>query len=228
MNLDALFTLNCGMYILCSGTEKEPSGLIINALVQVTAFPNQVIASVNKESLTHKAIDRSGVFTVSVLERETPLQLIGLYGFFSGKNKAKFSNVKYFIGKTGAPVITEHSVAYLEAKMVSKLDAGTHFLYLGEVLEAEFLNPELKPMLYTYYRDVKGGKVPRTAATYHASPGEEQGVFDRYRCKVCGYIYDSRYGDPDSGIEPGTPFDDLPFQWTCPICGAQRDQFEQV
>jgi len=50
----------------------------------------------------------------------------------------------------------------------------------------------------------------------------------RYRCTVCGYIYDPEKGDPDSGIEPGTSFQKLPDSWVCPICGATKDQFEEV
>ena len=50
---------------------------------------------------------------------------------------------------------------------------------------------------------------------------------DKYVCQVCGYIYDPAVGDPDSGIEPGTPFDDLPDDWTCPVCGASKDDFEK-
>ena len=50
---------------------------------------------------------------------------------------------------------------------------------------------------------------------------------DNYVCQVCGYIYDPALGDPDSGIEPGTPFEDLPDDWTCPVCGATKDDFEK-
>lgn len=50
---------------------------------------------------------------------------------------------------------------------------------------------------------------------------------DKYVCQVCGYIYDPAVGDPDSGIEPGTPFNDLPDDWTCPVCGATKDDFEK-
>ena len=50
----------------------------------------------------------------------------------------------------------------------------------------------------------------------------------RYECSVCGYIYDPADGDPDSGIAPGTPFEDLPDNWACPICGASKDQFAPI
>ncbi len=48
------------------------------------------------------------------------------------------------------------------------------------------------------------------------------------RCVICGYIYDPEQGDDTQGIQPGTKFEDLPDDWTCPLCGATKDQFEEV
>jgi rubredoxin len=48
----------------------------------------------------------------------------------------------------------------------------------------------------------------------------------KYRCNVCGYIYDEALGDPDSGIQPGTKFEDLPDDWACPVCGVTKTDFE--
>lgn len=45
-------------------------------------------------------------------------------------------------------------------------------------------------------------------------------------CTNCGYTYDPEAGDPDSGIEPGTPFENIPDDWVCPVCGVTKDQFE--
>ncbi|MFZ5515052.1 MAG: rubredoxin [Candidatus Zhuqueibacterota bacterium] len=50
----------------------------------------------------------------------------------------------------------------------------------------------------------------------------------KYVCVICGYIYDPKKGDPDSDIEPGTGFDDLPDDWVCPVCGADKSQFEET
>lgn len=50
----------------------------------------------------------------------------------------------------------------------------------------------------------------------------------KYRCKVCGYIYDPELGDPDGGIPAGTAFENLPATWVCPACGAEKDQFEAI
>ena len=44
----------------------------------------------------------------------------------------------------------------------------------------------------------------------------------KWKCNVCGYIYDEDAGDPDSGIDPGTKFEDIPDDWSCPVCGATK------
>ena len=51
---------------------------------------------------------------------------------------------------------------------------------------------------------------------------------DKWECTVCGYIYDPTIGDPTTDIKPGTSFEDLPEEWTCPECGATTDLFEQI
>ena len=51
---------------------------------------------------------------------------------------------------------------------------------------------------------------------------------EKYECLVCAYIYDPEEGDPDQGIEPGTPFEELPEDWVCPDCGVGRDMFEKL
>ena len=48
----------------------------------------------------------------------------------------------------------------------------------------------------------------------------------KYVCSVCGYVYDPEKGDPADGIEAGTPFESLPDDWVCPVCGASKDQFD--
>lgn len=50
---------------------------------------------------------------------------------------------------------------------------------------------------------------------------------ERWICSICQYVYDPAQGDPDRGIAPGTPFESLPEDWTCPLCGAGKDVFEK-
>ncbi len=51
---------------------------------------------------------------------------------------------------------------------------------------------------------------------------------DKYRCIVCGYEYDPQAGDPDNGVEPWTPFENVPDSWVCPECGVGKDMFEKI
>jgi rubredoxin len=57
---------------------------------------------------------------------------------------------------------------------------------------------------------------------------EEVKPMAKYECTVCGYIYDPEQGDPDSNIPPGTPFEELPDDWVCPVCGAEKSEFKKV
>ena len=52
-------------------------------------------------------------------------------------------------------------------------------------------------------------------------------MINMYVCLACGYVYDPEKGDPDSGIAPGTAFEDIPDDWVCPICGVGKDMFEK-
>ena len=50
---------------------------------------------------------------------------------------------------------------------------------------------------------------------------------EKWRCTVCGYIYDPEVGDPANGVDPGTAFEDIPDEWVCPVCGVDKSLFEQ-
>ena len=53
-------------------------------------------------------------------------------------------------------------------------------------------------------------------------------AMEKWKCLVCGYIYDPTVGDPNSGVKAGTPFEQLPDSWVCPVCGAGKDMFEKT
>ena len=59
------------------------------------------------------------------------------------------------------------------------------------------------------------------------SDQEEEPAMKKYECP-CGYVYDPEVGDPDSGIAPGTAFEDIPEDWVCPVCGLGKDAFTEV
>ncbi len=225
MNSKAFQKIGYGVYIICSRSGEKINGQIANTVFQVTSEPATVAVSINKLNLTYAFIKDSGVFSVSVLAKTAPMTLIGQFGFKCGRDTEKFEGIQYKIGETGAPIVTEHTVSCIEAKVIKEMDCGTHTIFLGEATACDVLADD-EPMTYAYYHEVKGGKSPKTAPTYvkeeAASPALLQ---SRFVCNVCGYIYDPVKGDPDNGVAPGTGFDAVPESWTCPICGASKKEF---
>jgi flavin reductase (DIM6/NTAB) family NADH-FMN oxidoreductase RutF/rubredoxin len=231
MNVKALYKLGYGVYVVTSRKGHQFNGQIANTVFQVTSEPLSVAVSINKNNLTWEFIKESRVFAASVLCQDTPLTFIGRFGFKSGRDTDKFEGINYKIGETGAPVVLDNAVSYLEARVKQEMDAGTHTIFLGDVVNADVISDEVC-MTYDYYHQIKGGKTPKTAATYLEEKVEAKKEattgMGKYKCKVCGYEYDPEKGDPDSGIKLGTPFEALPDDWVCPVCGAAKTEFEKV
>jgi flavin reductase (DIM6/NTAB) family NADH-FMN oxidoreductase RutF/rubredoxin len=219
--------ISYGVYIVTSKRGDRINGQAANVVMQVCSRPPRIAIAINKTNLTHEFIQKSGVFAISILSQDAPLSLIGRFGFKSGREVDKFDGVNYRLGANSCPIIAEHTVGYLEGKVIQQFDAGTHTIFMGEVQEGRLLS-DGEPMTYAYYHEVKRGTTPETAPTYIETKKErkEEKAMKKYTCTVCGYIYDPEEGDPDNGIAPGTPFEKLPDDWTCPVCGATKDQFE--
>jgi rubredoxin len=62
---------------------------------------------------------------------------------------------------------------------------------------------------------------------YDAAQHRRGARMQKWVCTVCGYVYDPEKGDPENGVAPGTPFEKLPADWMCPVCGAQKEDFEK-
>ena len=227
MNLKALHSISYGLYVIGSRKGDRLNGQTANTVIQVSPEPPTISVCINKANLTHEFIKDSGVFTASVLSRDTPLSLIGRFGFKSGRDIDKFEGVNYKIGETQAPIVIDYALAYMEAKVTQEVDAGTHTDFIGQLVGAEVLR-EGEPMTYAYYHQVKRGTTPKTAPSYIEERREAAPKMAKYECTVCGYIYDPEVGDPDGDIPPGTPFEKLPEDWVCPVCGASKDEFEKV
>ena len=230
MDLNALHQITYGLYIIGSKSGDRINAQVANTVIQVCSEPPTIAVAINKGNLTHEYISASRVFAASILCQDAPLSLIGKFGFKSGREAKKFEGVDYKLGKTGAPVVVEHAIAYLEARVVNELDVGTHTLFIGELVDAEVLTQK-EPMTYAHYHKVKRGTTPKTAPSYIAEKEEKKEgdtKLAKYKCSVCGYIYDPAKGDPESDTPPGTKFEDLPDDWTCPVCGAAKSEFEKI
>ena len=231
MNLKAVQKICYGLYIISSKKDDRINGQIANTVFQITSDPPTIAVSINKQNLTGEYIPASKVFTVSILSKEAPMTLIGNFGFKSGRDIDKFSDVKFKTALTGAPVVLEHTVGYLDCELIGTTDVGTHNIFIGRVVDCDTL-ADAEPMTYAYYHEIKGGKSPKTAPTFVkedpvARPEAQPVASAKYKCKVCGYTYDPEKGDPDTGIGPDTPFGALPDDWVCPLCGAPKLEFEK-
>jgi len=227
MNLKALRHCSYGLYVIGSRKGDRLNGQIANTVFQVTSDPPTIAVSINRENLTHDFISESKVFTATILSRDTPVSFIGHFGFKTGREVDKLTDVNYRLGEARAPIVLDHGLGYLEARVIDRIEVGTHTIFVGEVVGADILR-EGEPMTYAYYHQVKRGTTPKTAPSYIAERKEETPKMAKYECTVCGYIYDPDLGDPDGGVDAGTPFEELPDDWVCPVCGAGKDQFEKV
>lgn len=233
MNTRIFHKISYGLYVIGSTKEEALNGQIANTVFQVSSNPAMIAVSINKNNLTNEFIKASKVFSVSVLSKDVPLSLIGHFGFKSGRDINKFQTVSYTKGITGVPIIKEHTLGYLEAEIIADIDVKTHTLFVGRVIESE-LYKDGEPMTYAYYHLVKGGKEPPAAPTFIMEKTHENNmkgdkiIMKKYKCMVCGYIYNPENGDDESGIAPGTVFEDLPEDWVCPVCGVAKDQFEAM
>jgi len=229
MNIEAYFKVTYGLYIVSSAADGKLNGYISNTVFQVTAEPARFAVACSKENFTCDMIARSRVFSISVLQKETRADIIGKFGYRSGKDTDKYSGIKFICGKTGAPILMEETVAWFDCEVIQSIDTGTHILFIGNVVDADLLYPEREALTYTYYREVKKGKAPKNSPTY-IDPQKLQKKIqesERYYCTACGYIYDPALGDPENGIPPGTRFEDLPDNWVCPVCGTEKEYFEK-
>jgi flavin reductase (DIM6/NTAB) family NADH-FMN oxidoreductase RutF/rubredoxin len=237
VDLSAFFKITYGLYVVSSRDGENLNGHISNTVFQVTADPPKFVVATHKDNLTTRYIEKSGVFSVSVLQQDVDLEFLGPWGFNSGTGVNKFKETNYKTGISGAPILLEKSIAYIDCKVVDKMDTGTHILYVGQVLDATILDHHKKPLTYDFYREVIKGISPEHSPTYMGDKMEKKHAEEdrttqekpkRYQCKVCGYIYDPAEGDLHSGIEPGTAFEDIPDDWQCPICGVTKKDFSPI
>lgn len=213
MDETALFTISYGMYILTTENENKKNGCIVNTVTQIRSEPTTMISvNVLKSNLTNDLIQKSNKFGISVVSKNSNLDLIKAFGFVSGRDKDKFENIEYDVDCLNNPIIKINCVANMTCKVIQTIDFITHTMFIAEVVDAEKLNNQV-PMTYAYYRDLKAGKVSNTD---NESKVEKENK-PMYECKVCHYIYD---GD--------IPFEDLPDDYICPICKEPKSSFIKI
>ena len=229
MNIEAFFKISYGLYVISSAYEGKMSGYIANTAFQVTADPPRFAISCSKNNYTLNIIRKSGLFAFSILERDNSMPVIGRFGYHTSADTDKFADTAYITGKTGIPIVTEHCIAWFECEVEQEIELDTHVIFIARLVDNDMLDKDTEPLTYAWYHAVKKGVAPKNAPTYlkkeEDKPEKKEKQMDTYTCDLCGYEYDPEEGDPENGIPPGTPFEDLPDDWVCPICGAGKEDF---
>lgn len=215
-NTKILQDISYGMYVVTTNYNNKKVGCIINTLTQVTSENPIISINLNKNNYTNEAIKDTKTFAVSILSQKATLEIISNFGYASSKDKDKFANIKYK-EKNNLPVLTEKTCGYLICQVINVIDCGTHDVILAKITDLEKLS-NTDAMTYKYYHEVLRGTSPKNAPTYRKEVSSEKE--SKYRCKICGYVYDDSKED--------VKFENLPDDWKCPLCGAPKSMFEKI
>ncbi|MDR1866835.1 MAG: flavin reductase [Treponema sp.] len=199
IEVNALFKLTYGIFVLTVKDQYKDNGCIVNTVIQVTDNPKRISVTVNKANYTHDSILKTKVFNVSILTTDVPFSLIQHFGFQSGKTVDKCADKLFKRSDNGLYYIDDYANAFISGSVIQAHDYGTHTEFIADVTQAVVLS-HTPSATYQYYFD-------------HIKPkpqlkSEKKKV---YVCKTCGYIYE---GDP------------LPSDFICPLCKHGADDFE--
>lgn len=218
MDLDALYKLTHGLYILGTMDGNRPVGSVVDAVMQVANKPMVIALSCNNQSYTKECIEKNGEFSLSVLCKGVDPFVIANFGFQSGRNVNKWENVDYCI-VDNMPYLNDN-IAMIRCKVLQSIIYDSNTLFIAEVMDSKN-NKDCEPLTYLDYRsyfkeevmkkfqEVKQQKEKEKMAEENKNEGKH------WVCTVCGYVYD---GD--------VPFEDLPDDWVCPLCGVDKSFFE--
>ena len=201
MNIEALFKIGYGLYVLSANEDGFDNGCIINTVTQVTNTPNRIAVAVNKQNKTHDMIMATAHFNVSVLGVDVPFEEFKHFGFQSGKDVNKFAEAeKYRRTKNGILIAQEYANAYISGSVFHSVDLGTHTLFIADVTDAEILNDKESVTYDYYHKNIKPKPEKKTEGK------------TAYRCKICGYIHEG----------------ELPEDFICPLCKHPASDFEKI
>ena len=199
MDEKALFKLSYGLFLLTAREGEKDNGCIVNTVMQVANDPVHISVSVIKKNLTCEMIQRTGVFSVSVLTEDTPFSVFQRFGMQSGRDADKFADYPGAVRGENGLFYDTAANAVLMAKVEQSFDLGSHMLFIATLAEARTLS-DLPSCTYAYYQsDIK----PKPAKP--AEDGKK-----RWVCAVCGYVYEG---------------DEVPDDYECPLCHHGKEDF---
>lgn len=212
MDTKALYKISYGLYVVGTKMDGKYAGCIVDAFIQSTSapVPTVILCSIQANQ-TNTAIKQTGEFTVSVLGTDVDPFIIGNFGFQSGRDADKWANVPHQL-KDGLPVL-DKAIAYLRCKVTDAKELSTHTAFFCEVTDAWL--GEGEPLIYgDYQKDMKSKTMEAFKAFKETRTVPTAAKKEKWVCQICGYVYE---GD--------TPFEQLPEDWTCPICKHPKSDF---
>ncbi|MCC8122720.1 MAG: flavin reductase [Oscillospiraceae bacterium] len=206
MDNTAFFKFTYGLFLVGVEQEGNYNGCIINTAAQATSEPPRILMTMQKQNYTTELLMQKRSASLTLLSRQFPLDQILHFGMQSGRDMNKFT-MPYETDHNGNPFLTDGMNARFALEVSEAIDLGTHQLFLCDVRDALTLSDGIS-MSYGDYRTLKSG------GTLDGGAAASQ---KKWVCSVCHYEYD---GD--------VPFESLPDDYRCPICGAGKEHFSLV
>lgn len=198
-DMNALFKIGYGLYVVTSNDGKQNNGLIVNTVTQVSDNPNRIAVNINKANYSHHVIKQTGILNVNCLTVDAPFKVFENFGFQSGRNTDKFVNYPYILSDNGLPILTNYINASISLKVENYIDLDSHGMFICSVTEARVMNNK-ETMTYEYYQK-------------NVKPKPDTDGKKGFVCKVCGYVYEG---------------DVLPDDYICPLCKHGASDFEPI
>ena len=185
-----------GVYVLTT----KGGGCIVDAVSRASAGDQPLITvAVAKTNHSHKLLNENDKFALAVLGEDTDPKIIETFGFKSSKDVDKCTECETEEVE-GVPVV-KNSLGYMVCEKVDAIDAETHTIFIGRMIEADVLRDET-PMTYAYYQEHKNDLVKVQTEQNKTA----------WVCMACGYVY---YGD------------EVPDDYKCPLCGLGKEYFKK-
>lgn len=198
-DMNALFKIGYGLYVVTSNDGKQNNGLIVNTVTQVSDNPNRIAVNINKANYSYHVIKQTGILNVNCLTVDAPFKVFENFGFQSGRNTDKFVNYPYILSDNGLPILTNYINASISLKVENYIDLDSHGMFICSVTEARVMNNK-ETMTYEYYQK-------------NVKPKPDTDGKKGFVCKVCGYVYEG---------------DVLPDDYICPLCKHGASDFEPI
>lgn len=216
MKNDILKNFTYGMYAIGVKDGDKASACIINSVSQISSgAKNNLIININRNSYSTECIKKNGIFSVSVLSKDTSATAIGALGLVSGRNVDKLINLKHKVLVEGIPVIKENTCCWVLCKVLQTFDFENQSMVIGQIIAGSDITVG-EPMTYSYYINELQGISPIDSPIYiQEREITDNHISESFHCSVCGYIYnDANFG-----------FEELGDDWVCPVCNMPKVAF---